>query len=75
MGFHYYDGETEIEEGWNPYQDENHGRQVIEKLMEGGKMDAVLDKFVEKFQCKYSLLQATLPERMEAVFDILPEKK
>ena len=65
---------------WNPYQDENHGRQVIVKLMEDLDLfarycDEILDEDTDQRGAMQCAFQATLTERMDAVVSILPEKK
>lgn len=55
---------------WNPYQDENHGRQVIERVMEDEDMFVAFQElFGGGLMMDY--LKATLPERMDAVVSII----
>ena len=74
---------------WNPYEDENHGRMVIAKVMED---DDLAKKFFKEWKrvCYVDfgrgkenfhrpplqlMMKSTLPERMDAVVSVLPEKK
>lgn len=69
-----------------PYQDENHARQVIEKVMEDEELflnfvaRAIKEhhpKITELNQgigCIYHFMKATLSERMDAVISVLPKK-
>jgi len=69
---------------WNPYEDENHFRMVLEKLMEDVSLFYKYGKELKEKMCDtfmdlenpnvtvfWSLSKATLPERMEAVVEVL----
>lgn len=65
---------------WKPFQNENHGRMVIVKLMEDLDLfarycDEILDEDTDQRGAMQCAFQATLTERMDAVVSILPEKK
>jgi len=60
---------------WNPFLDENHGRQVIERMMSAKHAAKVWIPFIKHFKNNLSdYMESTLPERMDAVVSVLPKE-
>ena len=60
---------------WNPYENENHGRQVIEKLMEDDELFYAMMNKLERDLGFMAYMKSTLPERMDAVVSVLDSQK